>query len=134
MGKMFERTIRTDKEGFYNITREVSDAVEISGVEEGIAIVYCPHTTAAITINENTDINVGLDMLLSLNKAFPNYKEFKHFEGNSFAHIKSSIIGCEKTIFISGGWLHIGAWQAIYFCEFDGPRERRYYIKVIEDK
>ena len=134
MSKLFEFTLKTDREGFYDITRQVSDAINESGVEDGFAIVYCPHTTAAIIITENTDKeNVAHDTLKGLENAFPTLPCFKHLEGNSFAHIKSSVMQCELNLIVDGGWPLLGAWQAIFFCEFDGPRERRYYVKVISD-
>ncbi|MBP3414584.1 MAG: YjbQ family protein [Clostridia bacterium] len=132
MGKLLEFTLKTEKQGVYNITREVTDAIKSGGVESGIALIYCPHTTAAITFNENTDDNVGLDLLSSLEKTFPEDGDYKHSEGNSYAHIRSSLIGCNSTIIIEDGWPLLGIWQNIYFIEFDGPRQRKYYIKLIE--
>ena len=132
MAEPREFMIKTGKEGFYDITAQVTKAVRESGVEEGVALIFCPHTTASVTITENTDPNVGRDMLLSTGRAFPDYKDFRHSEGNSFAHVKSSVMGCEMQIIVTGGWPLFGPWQAIYFVEFDGPRERRYYVKVIE--
>lgn len=132
MGSLKEFTLRTGKEGLYNITKKITAAVKESGVEEGIAVVYCPHTTAAIAITENTDIDVRTDMLLGLKTAFPDNPDFKHGEGNSYAHLKSSAVGCEITIIISDGWPLLGIWQAIFFCEFDGPRDRKYYVKILE--
>lgn len=134
MALFFENTLKTGKEGLYNITREITAAINKSKVSDGIAIVFCPHTTAAITITENTDRDVCEDILLGLEKSFHDRPEFKHREGNSSAHLKSSAIGCEITIIIRDGWPLLGVWQAVFFCEFDGPRERKYYIKIIEDK
>ena len=133
MAVLYENILKTGKEGLYNITREVTDAIKKSDVSEGIAILFCPHTTAAITITENTDSDVCDDILLGLEKAFPDRPEFKHREGNSFAHLKSSVMHCEMCIIIRDGWPLLGVWQAIFFCEFDGPRERKYYIKIIAD-
>ena len=124
-------TISTEKENFYNITGRVRDAVTESGVKSGICVVYCPHTTAGITINENADPDVVHDVLLGLGKAFPDRAEFLHMEGNSAAHLKSSCIGSSVTIIIENGRLLLGTWQGIYFCEFDGPRSRQFYVKVI---
>ena len=123
--------ISTEKENFYNITGRVRDAVTESGVKSGICVVYCPHTTAGITINENADPDVVHDVLLGLSKAFPDRAEFLHMEGNSAAHLKSSCIGSSVTIIIENGRLLLGTWQGIYFCEFDGPRSRQFYVKVI---
>lgn len=132
MSYVKEFKLKTGNEGAYDITKQVSLAVEESGVLEGVAIIFCPHTTAAITITENTDPNVTADMLLGIKKAFPDRPEYKHFEGNSFAHIKSSVVGVNLQMIVTGGWPLLGPFQAIYFLEFDGPRERRFVVKVIE--
>jgi secondary thiamine-phosphate synthase enzyme len=132
MSELVNFSLKTETEGFYNITREVTDTIRNSSVEEGIAIIYCPHTTASIAITENTDPDVCSDMLKGMTTAFPDSPEFTHSEGNSYAHIKSSVMGCELSIIIHDGWPLLGVWQAIYFCEFDGPRERYYYMKIIE--
>lgn len=124
--------IATEKEGLYPITSQVRHVVAESKVQSGICIVYCPHTTAGITINENADPDVVTDMLLGLDKAYPDRDDFLHMEGNSSAHLKSSVIGVSQTILIEDGALLLGVWQGIYFCEFDGPRNRTYYVKVIE--
>lgn len=132
MSYLKELKLKTEDEGAYDITRQVSLAIEESGVLEGIAIIFCPHTTAAITITENTDPNVTDDMLHGIKQAFPDRPEYKHFEGNSFAHIKSSVVGVNLQLIVTGGWPLLGPFQAIYFLEFDGPRERRFVVKVIE--
>lgn len=123
-------TISTPREDFYNITAKVREAVSKSGLSNGIAVVYCPHTTAGITINENADPDVVHDLLLGLGKAFPGRSEFLHGEGNSTAHLKASAIGSSATIIIEDGKLILGTWQGIYFCEFDPPRNRTFYVKV----
>lgn len=123
--------VSTDREGFYDVTHLVSDAVRSAGVTDGTCLVYCPHTTAAITINENADPDVQHDLRFALKDIFPDRVEFRHAEGNSAAHLKSSIIGCSETIPIEGGRLVLGTWQGIYFCEFDGPRNRHFYVKVM---
>jgi secondary thiamine-phosphate synthase enzyme len=110
----------------------VREAVSKSGASKGIAQVYCPHTTAGITINENADPDVVKDLLLGLKKAFPDRPEFRHSEGNSAAHLKASVVGSSQAVIISNGALVLGTWQGIYFCEFDPPRSRRFYVKVIE--
>jgi len=133
MGKLHEFTLKTEQTGVYNITRSVTDTVRNSGIDSGIAIIFCPHTTAALTLNENTDPNVGLDLLMGMERAFPDYEDFKHSEGNSYAHIRSSNIGAQITVIIEDGWPLLGIWQNIYFIEFDGPRERKYYIKLMSD-
>ena len=117
----------------YNITAQVREAVVQSGVKDGVVIVFCPHTTAGITINENADPDVVRDMLLGLDKAFPDRLEFRHFEGNSAAHLKASYAGSSATVIIVGGKMVLGTWQGIYFCEFDPPRNRKYYVKVVRD-
>lgn len=128
---LFEYLLSTPREDFYNITPQVRESVLKSGVANGIAIIYCPHTTAGITINENADPDVVRDILLGLDKAFPDRPEFRHAEGNSAAHIKASTIGSSVTVVINGGKLALGTWQGIFFCEFDPPRQRKFFVKVI---
>ena len=124
-------TLSTGKEVFSDITGQVRDAVRLSGVESGICLVYCPHTTAAVTINENADPDVMRDIELGLRVAFPEIGDFRHFEGNSTAHLKAGVLGASQTLIVEGGNLLLGRWQAVYFCEFDGPRERTFYVKVL---
>ena len=131
--KTQEFTLHTDREGMYNVTTQVRTAVRESGVQSGMAIVYCPHTTAGITINENADPDVQHDLLLGLAAAFPDRREFRHAEGNSAAHLKSSCVGTSQRVLIENGHLLLGTWQGVYFCEFDGPRTRRFYVKVLAD-
>jgi len=128
---VFEYSLRTERSNFYNITAKVREAIAKSGVVNGICIVYCPHTTAGITINENADPDVIHDLLLGLDRAFPDRREFLHAEGNSTAHLKASCMGASQTIIINEGRPLLGTWQGIYFCEFDGPRNRRFYVKTI---
>ena len=127
---VFEFNLSAPKENFYNITAQVRQAVSDSGVRDGIAVVFCPHTTAGITINENADPDVVHDMLLGLSKAFPDRPEFKHGEGNSTAHLKASTTGSSVTVIIAEGKLKLGTWQGIYFCEFDPPRNRKFFVKI----
>jgi secondary thiamine-phosphate synthase enzyme len=115
----------------YNITNQVRSAVEGSGVQDGIAFVFSPHTTAGITINENADPDVVEDMILGMDKAYPNRNKFRHIEGNSSAHLKTSAIGAGETVIVYNGRLLLGQWQGIYFCEFDGSRDRTFYVKVL---
>ncbi|MFY9535136.1 MAG: secondary thiamine-phosphate synthase enzyme YjbQ [Bacillota bacterium] len=124
-------TLQTAREGFHDITSKVREAVGESGITDGICIVYCPHTTAGITINENADPDVVTDMLYGLGKTCPHHPEYRHIEGNTTAHMKASIIGSSVTVIIENGRLLLGRWQGIYFCEFDGPRTRSCYVKVI---
>ncbi|AAM25346.1 secondary thiamine-phosphate synthase enzyme YjbQ [Caldanaerobacter subterraneus] len=118
------------REVMIDITKEVEEEVKKSGVKEGICVVFVPHTTAGITINENADPTVKEDILSALDKIIPNIS-FKHLEGNSDAHIKASLVGSSVTVLIENGELVLGTWQGIYFCEFDGPRRRKVYIKII---
>lgn len=114
-----------------DITSQVSSIVEQSSISNGDAIVYCPHTTAAITINENADPSVAHDILLTLDELVPRHRAgYRHSEGNSDAHCKSTLIGCSKQILIKGGKLDLGTWQGIFFCEFDGPRSRKVIVQV----
>ena len=128
--KRFE--LDTPSYGFVDITTRVRQAVFETGVKEGACLVYCPHTTAAITINENADPDVVHDLKLALADIFPDRRDFRHFEGNSAAHLKSSVIGTSELIPIERGDLTLGTWQDVYFCEFDGPRHRKVYVQVIE--
>ncbi|MGE4285274.1 MAG: secondary thiamine-phosphate synthase enzyme YjbQ [Phycisphaerae bacterium] len=124
--------LKTDRRSqMKDITAAVFDFVHETGVKSGRVTVFCPHTTAAITINENSDSDVQYDMLLALDKLIPSKGQgFKHCEGNSDAHIKSSLFGASETIIISEGELVLGTWQGIYFCEFDGPRTRKFMVSV----
>ena len=124
--------LKTGKEGCYDLTPAVRDAIRKSGAARGLCLVYCPHTTAGVTINENADPDVVKDLLYGLARAFPDRSEFRHSEGNSAAHLKASCIGSSVTIIIEDGSPLLGAWQGIFFCEFDGPRDRKCLIKIIE--
>jgi len=115
-----------------NIDREVMRVVRESGIKEGICLVWVPHTTAAVTINENADPSVVRDILYETEKVIPFQDGYHHSEGNSAAHIKSSLFGPSLTLIVSEGNLVLGTWQSIYFCEFDGPRRRRLFIKLME--
>ena len=128
---IYEYQISTPKECMHIITPQVRQAIAKSGIADGIAVVYCPHTTAGITVNENADPDVVRDILLGLSKAFPDRAEFCHVEGNSAAHLKASCVGSSVTVIIEGGSPVLGRWQGIYFCEFDGPRDRKFFVKVI---
>jgi len=119
---------------FLDITSQVEKVVEESGVKNGICIVFIPHTTAAVTINEGADPSVRRDIIAQLDKIIPSSGDYEHMEGNSPAHIKASLVGSSEVIFIEGGKLSLGTWQSIYFCEFDGPRRRKGIVKIIEDR
>jgi len=116
-----------------DITNSVSDYVQRSGVKSGVCLVYTPHTTAAITVNENADPSVKSDIIRKLTDIFPQNDNYDHSEGNSDGHLKSSVVGCSQTLLIENGSLLLGTWQGIYFCEFDGRRTRHFYVKVVSD-
>jgi secondary thiamine-phosphate synthase enzyme len=116
-----------------DITRSVQEAVKKTEIEDGFCIVFIPHTTAAVTINENADPSVVHDMVMALNKIVLFQDQYHHLEGNSPAHIKASLVGCSETVFVESGKLVLGTWQGIFFCEFDGPRNRKVHVKVVSD-
>jgi secondary thiamine-phosphate synthase enzyme len=117
---------------FVDITALVRESLQRSGVKSGMGVVYCPHTTAAITINENADPDVVHDMLLWLERTIPQQQSgFRHGEGNSDSHLKASLIGSSATVLVEDGDLVLGRWQGVYFCEFDGPRRRTVHVKWI---
>jgi len=114
-----------------DITSQVRSLVGQTGITDGDVIVYCPHTTAAITINENADPSVPHDILLTLEQLMPQHLSgYRHSEGNSDSHCKSSLVGCSEQILIKGGSLQLGTWQGIFFCEFDGPRSRKVIVQI----
>jgi secondary thiamine-phosphate synthase enzyme len=114
-----------------DITDRIGEAVRSSGLREGLCTVFVPHTTAGVTINENADPTVVRDLLMELEKIVPFQDGYAHSEGNSAAHIKSSLVGCSVQVAVSGGSLSLGTWQGIYFCEFDGPRRRFVQVQLI---
>src|SRR3990172_610325 len=116
---------------FVKITGQVQKIVDESGVKEGVCFVYIPHTTAGVTINEGADSDVVRDITMELNKIVPFADSYLHREGNSAAHIKTSLVGTTVTIFVETGKLALGTWQAIFFCEFDGPRNRQVFVRVM---
>jgi len=128
---LYEYTLSTPRENFYNITPQIREAISKSGIRDGICIVFCPHTTAGITINENADPDVVHDMLLGLAKSYPDRPEFLHGEGNSSAHLKATAVGSSVTIIVADGKPVLGTWQSIWFCEFDPPRNRKFHVKVM---
>jgi secondary thiamine-phosphate synthase enzyme len=121
----------TTRDEMVDVTALVRTAVRKTGIDHGIVVLYCPHTTAAVTVQENSDRTVRSDLLGHLRKVIPKDGGFQHDEGNADAHIKSSLVGASTTLIVEGGKPLLGHWQAIYFCEFDGPRERRLIVKVI---
>ncbi|MFL0198067.1 secondary thiamine-phosphate synthase enzyme YjbQ [Clostridium sp. WILCCON 0269] len=121
----------TQQQEFMDITGLVQETVKKNNLKNGTVVVFVPHTTAGVTINENADPDVVTDILSGLNKAFPERNGYLHIEGNSHAHIKASLMGASCNIIIENGKLKLGTWQSIYFCEFDGPRDRKVYIKAL---
>ena len=129
---MQEFSIRThSRTEFLDITDQVGKIVQGSKIQSGIAVVFVPHTTAAVTINENADPSVQHDILSDLNRLIPFAGAYQHTEGNSAAHIKSTLVGPSETLVIENGRLTLGTWQGLYFCEFDGPRTRKVWVKII---
>ena len=114
-----------------DITDDVINCILQNDIVEGLAVIYTPHTTAAITINENADPDVSRDIIMGVDKLVPMHDEYRHLEGNSAAHIKSSLFGASETLLINQGKPVLGTWQGIYFCEFDGPRQRRVHIQTL---
>ena len=122
----------TKKQEMIDVTKRVRAVVAASNVQSGLCSIFCGHTTGAITINENTDPDVQTDILNALERAIPrDEKYYKHEEGNAHAHAKAAVVGTSETIPVQGGKLALGTWQAIYFCEFDGPRNRKLVVTVL---
>ena len=121
----------TTRNVMLDVTPEVQKAVERSGVRGGLACVFTPHTTAAVTVNEHADPDVARDMLAALGKLVPQEGDYRHYEENSDSHIKSALVGCSQTVIIEDERLLLGRWQGIFFCEFDGPRERELWVKIL---
>ncbi|MFA6064516.1 MAG: secondary thiamine-phosphate synthase enzyme YjbQ [archaeon] len=124
--------VKTSKRNeLVNITFQIEKIVSDSKVKDGLCLVFCPHTTAGIIVNENSDSDVVNDLLNALDHLVPSIK-FNHAEGNSDAHLKSTLVGCEKQFIVQNGALALGTWQGIFFAEFDGPRERKVFVKLVE--
>jgi secondary thiamine-phosphate synthase enzyme len=124
--------IRTrTKEEFVDLTAEVGRVVAASGVASGVCVVAVPHTTAGITVNENADPDVRADLLTTLRRIVPDTLPYAHAEGNSPAHVKATLVGSSVSLIVEGGRLQLGTWQGVFFCEFDGPRVRKVWVKVI---
>lgn len=117
-----------------DVTRAVQEALDATGVREGTCTVFAPHTTAAVTVNENADPDVVHDLALGLADIVKDLAGFRHAEGNSSAHLKSSLVGCSVTVPVEGGRLQLGTWQSVFFCEFDGPRTRSLWVTATGDK
>ena len=127
---MEQFSLNTPEEGFIDITGQVRKIVAAGNVQNGLCQIFVPHTTAGVTINENADPDVVTDMLAALGKMVPDLP-YRHTEGNSPAHVKSSLVACSITVPISEGRLCLGTWQGIYFCEFDGPRTRKVWVQLV---
>ena len=131
---MDQFTVRTrERFEMIDITGEVRSALKKSGVRDGVCHVFVPHTTAAVTINENADPDVPRDILMELDKAIPLSDNYRHVEGNSAAHIKASLFGASEVVLVEGGSLVLGTWQSVFFCEFDGPRTRKVIVRCVPD-
>lgn len=128
MNQLKVSTSKTDQ--MLDITSKVQSTVSDSGIKDGICTIFIPHTTAGITINENADPDVVSDILYEMNKIVPSQDNYKHFEGNSAAHIKASMFGFSQQVIVENGKLMLGTWQGIYFCEFDGPRTRKVFVDI----
>lgn len=115
---------------FIDVTHKIQTMVAETGVKSGLCLLFVPHTTAAVTINENADPSVPVDILKVLNQVIPWQADYRHVEGNSAAHIKSTLVGASQTVAIAEGRLVLGTWQAVFFCEFDGPRRRQLHVRI----
>lgn len=130
-GKKMEFTVKSSKRSeFINITHDVNKVLKDSGVQNGVCTVYVPHTTAGVTVNEGADPDVVKDIIMKLDKLVPQNDGYSHSEGNSDAHIKASMMGASETFLIENGTIALGTWQKIYFCEFDGPRTRKVWLRI----
>ncbi|OPY90281.1 MAG: hypothetical protein A4E72_00728 [Syntrophus sp. PtaU1.Bin208] len=129
-------SVRTGKRiEMIDISGQIQDAVKESGVQDGICFVFVPHTTAAVTINENADPDVPRDILMGLNKLIPfGDPQYRHGEGNSDAHLKTSLVGSSEMVMVENGHLVLGTWQSVFFCEFDGPRTRKVLVNLLYDQ
>ncbi|TCN00717.1 secondary thiamine-phosphate synthase enzyme [Paenibacillus sp. BK033] len=131
---MITETLQTSRrDEMIDITRKVASIVAREGIQDGLAVVYCPQTTAGIAIQENADPDVKHDILMRLDEVYPwEHPKYRHAEGNTASHLKALTTGTSQTVIINGGKLVLGTWQGIYFCEFDGPRTRHFHVKLIE--
>jgi len=126
-------TVKTgSRTEFVDITADIQKELSAAGVQSGLCMVYVPHTTAAVTINESADPSVKKDILMILNQVVPWQAEYRHLEGNSPAHVKSTIVGASELVMVESGRLLLGTWQGIFFCEFDGPRTRKVHLKFMQ--
>jgi secondary thiamine-phosphate synthase enzyme len=123
-----------DRTAIIDITHQIQSLVQESGIKNGVCYVFIPHTTAGVTINENADPDVKSDMLMEINKVIPFTDSYRHMEGNSAAHIKATLFGNSEMIIVNDGRLQLGTWQGVFFCEFDGPRTRKIWVKLINSE
>ena len=131
--RVFQFTVRTSSHTqMLDITGQIKKIVADSGVQGGLCVVFIPHTTAAVTVNENADPDVQTDFMKEINKIVPWEDGYFHAEGNSAAHLKASMMGFSETLLVDGGKLLLGTWQGVYFLEYDGPRTRKVYVKIME--
>jgi len=129
---MYELAVKTNtRTEMLDITRSIQKIASEQNWQSGLLTIFVPHTTAALTINENADPDVQRDMLMEMNKVVPFEDGYRHFEGNSAAHIKASLFGSSEVVILEKGQLQLGTWQGIYFCEFDGPRQRKVWLKFM---
>ncbi len=128
-------TVKTrERTELVDITSDINQLIQKSGIDQGLCMIYVPHTTAAVTINESADPSVKSDVLMILNQVIPWDANYRHLEGNSAAHIKSTLVGSSELIAIEKGRLSLGTWQGIFFCEFDGPRTRKVDVRIMEQR
>jgi secondary thiamine-phosphate synthase enzyme len=131
-GEMETLRLRTDRRTqLIDVTTDVRKAVAASGVDSGVCYVFVPHTTAAVTINEHADPDVARDLEGVFDRLVPHAGPYRHSEGNADSHAKAVLVGASQTIFVEAGKLALGTWQGVFFCEFDGPRERKMWVKVV---
>ena len=130
--KMYHTVKTGSRTELIDITRDVQKIVDTSGIDDGLCMVYVPHTTAAVTINESADPSVKRDILMVLNEMIPWDADYRHIEGNSPAHVKTTLVGSSELIAIENGRLVLGTWQGIFFCEFDGPRTRKVHVRFLK--
>ena len=123
-----------DRTSIIDITHQIQALVQENGIKNGICYIFIPHTTAGVTINENADPDVKSDMLMEINKVIPFTDSYRHMEGNSAAHIKATLFGNSEMIIINTGRLQLGTWQGVFFCEFDGPRTRKVWVKFVNSE
>jgi secondary thiamine-phosphate synthase enzyme len=135
MGVIMIHSVKThETTELVDITSEINRLVRNSGVDQGLCMLYVPHTTAAVTINESADPSVKSDILMILNQIIPWEANYRHMEGNSAAHIKTTLVGSSELIAIENGHLVLGTWQGVFFCEFDGPRSRKLHVRIMEER